>query len=74
MFPRWFESAQLQPRRKSFPSQLCHSELSRSERDGGVEEPAVCLRHHHSRVEDEREGHGLSRAAKPSQINTGFSR
>ena len=44
---------------QSFTFAPCHSERSRSDSDGGVEEPAVCLHHSNSRVENDREGHDV---------------
>jgi len=44
---------------QSFTFAPCHSERSRSDSDGGAEEPAVCLHHSNSRVENDREGHDV---------------
>jgi hypothetical protein len=51
----------------------CHSERSRSDSDGGVEEPAVRLHHSNSRVARDREGHDVQSCRISWYEETSFS-
>lgn len=47
---------------------VCHSERSRSDSDGGVEEPAVSLRRPTPAWSTKEEGHRFSRAAEALEL------